>query len=273
VQNGESREDVEVVESQPPPPPPPAEGEQQPETSNGTVAVEASAAVPEDETQTQSEQTQGDGAPPSESSVVAPLSASDHDLQIPQPDTQISTTTAQDDSDRTPVLSHSYWPISRDQDTEKNESSDNAEGTRTEDVAAPSESAISQQNEGTATGDSTPVQDGASTPSTPRSTPAKPSVFKKAASIQKVTLNKDFLKSILPGTQSPSPGASTTPRPATTEKRTSLPMCRFNSSETTVISDQGAQTDGPDSSGEYGYVDATSRIWIIDAQVRTWHES
>jgi hypothetical protein len=219
VQNGENRDDVGAVESQPPPPRP-AEAEQQPETSNGTVAVEASAGVPEDETQTQSDETQGDGAPASESSVVAPLSASDHDLQITHPDTQISTT-IQDDSDKTPVRSHCHWPISREQDTEKNELSDNAEGTRTEDVAAPSETAISQQtNEGTATGDSTPVQDGASTPSTPRSTPAKPSIFKKTASIQKVTLNKDFLKNILPSSQSPSPGASTTPRPTTTEKRT-----------------------------------------------------
>jgi hypothetical protein len=75
------------------------------------------------------------------------------------------------------------------------------------------------QNDGNNTGDSTPVLDGTSTPPTPRSTPAKPSVFKKAVPIQKISLNKEFLKNHTPpNTNQQSP--STTPRPMANEKRT-----------------------------------------------------
>jgi len=75
------------------------------------------------------------------------------------------------------------------------------------------------QNDGNNTGDSTPVLDGTSTPPTPRSTPAKPSVFKKAVPIQKISLNKEFLKNHTPpNTNQQSP--ATTPRPMANEKRT-----------------------------------------------------
>jgi hypothetical protein len=67
------------------------------------------------------------------------------------------------------------------------------------------------------TGENTPL-DGASTPTTPRSTPAKPSVFKKST-IQKVKLNQDFLKNASPSNSGPQP-TSTTPRPMTNDKRT-----------------------------------------------------
>ena len=62
------------------------------------------------------------------------------------------------------------------------------------------------------------MQDGTATPPTPRSTPAKPSVFKKTASIQKVSLNKEFLKNLIPPNGGPQP-ISATPRAIASEKR------------------------------------------------------
>jgi hypothetical protein len=75
---------------------------------------------------------------------------------------------------------------------------------------------VATQNDGNNTGDSVSTVDGNSTPSTPRSTPAKPSVFKKT--IQKVNLNKDFLKNLIPANNGSQP-ASTTPRALASEKR------------------------------------------------------
>lgn len=66
-------------------------------------------------------------------------------------------------------------------------------------------------------GQGTPISDGTSTPPTPRSTPAKPSVFKKTASLQKISLNKDFLKNVTPSGSGSQP-MSTTPRPLATDK-------------------------------------------------------
>ena len=75
---------------------------------------------------------------------------------------------------------------------------------------------------GSNTGDSTPVLDGTSTPPTPRSTPAKPSIFKKTAPIQKISVNKEFLKNHSPSnTNQQSP--ATTPRPMANDKRISPP--------------------------------------------------
>jgi hypothetical protein len=66
------------------------------------------------------------------------------------------------------------------------------------------------------TGQSTPQLDGTATPPTPRSTPAKPSIFKKATSLQKIKLNETFLKTASP--TSGTPTISTTPRQAPTDK-------------------------------------------------------
>jgi hypothetical protein len=99
---------------------------------------------------------------------------------------------------------------------------------------------ITAQNDGNNTGDSTPVLDGTSTPSTPRSTPAKPSVFKKAVPIQKISLNKEFLKNHTPpNTNQQSP--STTPRPMANEKRTNPHITDpSDSSESPLVNNKGA---------------------------------
>ena len=73
------------------------------------------------------------------------------------------------------------------------------------------------QTEEGAGGQGTPISDGTATPPTPRSTPAKPSVFKKTASLQKISLNKDFLKNVTPSSSGSQP-MSTTPRPLATDK-------------------------------------------------------
>jgi len=97
----------------------------------------------------------------------------------------------------------------------------------------------SLQNEENHPGESTPTLDGTSTPSTPRSTPAKASIFKKAASLQKVNLNKDFLKNFTPTNTGPQTGVSTTPRPMASEKRKSNFHLPSNNSQSTIIGDEG----------------------------------
>jgi hypothetical protein len=97
----------------------------------------------------------------------------------------------------------------------------------------------SLQNEETHTGESTLILDGTSTPS-PRSTPAKASIFKKAASLQKVNLNKDFLKNFTPTNTGPQPGVSTTPRPMASEKRKIQLSSSSNDSQSTIIGNKSA---------------------------------
>jgi hypothetical protein len=54
------------------------------------------------------------------------------------------------------------------------------------------------QKDGDKTGQTTPALDRTATPPTPRSITAKPSVFKKTNTIQKISLNKEFLKNLIP---------------------------------------------------------------------------
>lgn len=92
-----------------------------------------------------------------------------------------------------------------------------------EEAETPSADATSDPTlpkDGINTGESTPIHDGSSTPPTPRSTPAKLSVFRKAAPVQKISLNKEFLKNVIPTNNGPQPGASITARPMASEKRT-----------------------------------------------------
>jgi len=85
-------------------------------------------------------------------------------------------------------------------------------------VTSPADISIDpSQTDANTTGQSTPQLDGTATPPTPRSTPAKPSVFKKTSGLQKIKLNETFLKNLSPSAGTPP--MSTTPRPTVNEKR------------------------------------------------------
>jgi len=103
--------------------------------------------------------------------------------------------------------------ISDCQENEENEQSGDKEQLAVNSTVVP------QQIEEGSPDQGTPISDGTSTPPTPRSTPAKPSVFKKSASLQKSSLNKDFLKNVLPSNSGSQP-LPNTPRPLATDKGT-----------------------------------------------------
>jgi hypothetical protein len=107
------------------------------------------------------------------------------------------------------------------------------------------------------TGESTPME-GTSNPPTPRSTPAKPSVFNKKAAIQKVKLNQDFLKNS-PSSSGPQP-TSTTARPMTSEK-SNTHHNPPNHSKSIIRQLKGAETHVAKSSVESGgYINAAAGI-------------
>jgi hypothetical protein len=115
------------------------------------------------------------------------------------------------------------------------------------------------------TGENTSL-DGNSTPPTPRSTPAKPSVFKKAT-IQKVKLNQDFLKNVSPSSGGPQP-TSTAPRPMTIDKRTTHHILT-NASKSLIDHNESAQTNGAKPSVESGWcIDAASGIRFLHPEIR-----